>query len=225
MGTLMTNNSNKTENSKTLSIARPNSLRMVMLSAIILIAGIVIGSAATTLLIQKSSDKIPGPGKGAAGRMTHRLKERLRLTDEQFAKIEPIIKQHMDKLSDIQKNARPLIETQVNQMKEKISALLTDKQKEKWEKQMKNLERGFRMRRGPGPHGPRGDGIGGRPRGPRRDGQGGGPRGDGPGPGGQRRRPRRGPGGEGPGPMGPGHGGGGMWRQGPPPIHDQNSPL
>ena len=218
----MTDNQNKTENSKPTSISRPNNLRMVLLSAIILLAGIVIGSAGTTLLIQKNSSKIPGPGRDAAEKITHKLKERLRLTDEQFAKIEPIIKKHMDKLGDIQKNARPLLETQVNQMKEKISALLTDIQKEKWEKQMKYLERGFRMRRGSGPHGSRGDGKGGGPRGPRWDGQGGG-RGFGPGPGGEGRRPRRGPSGEGPGPMRPGPDG--IRRPRPPMVQDHNSPL
>lgn len=220
MGTLMTDGSKKIEN-KTPGISGPHNLRMILLSTVILIAGIVIGSAGTTLIIQKNSRK-PKPRPVDAEIMTHKLKDRLELSDKQFAKIKPIIKTHMDKLREIQTNARPLIEVQVNQMKEKISVLLTEAQKETWEKQIKYLERGFRMQRGSGRgHGP-GEGRGGRGV---RGGQEGG---RGYGPGSEGRRSRRGP--NIPGPDGE------MRRQRQPenpdfqrpplpPIHDQNTPL
>ncbi|MCF7955954.1 MAG: hypothetical protein K9M75_09155 [Phycisphaerae bacterium] len=226
----MTDGLNKIEN-KTPGITRQKNLRMLLLSMVILVAGIVIGSAGTTLIIGKNSREIHPSGPGSAERMTSRLKERLDLSDEQFAKIEPIIKTHMDKLRDIQDKARPLIESQVTQMKNKISNLLTDDQKQTWETQMKFLERGFRMQRGSGRgHGP-GEGRGGSPYGPGsqrvpREGQEGGrgfvPGGGGRGPGSPRgMQPPPGPGGE-------------MWRQRQlenpdfqrpplPPIQDQNT--
>jgi len=213
----MTDGSNKIEN-KTPGIARPNNLRMLLLSAVILVAGIVIGSAGTTLIIDKESGKIHSAGPGSAERMTSRLRERLDLSDGQFAKIEPIIKTHMDKLRLVQEQARPQIEALVKQMKEQISALLTDDQKLTWGKQMKYIERSFRMQRGSGRgHGP-GESRGGRGV---RGGQEGG---RGYGPGGEGRRSRRGP--NMPGPDGE------MRRQRqpqnpdlyrPPPIQDQNT--
>jgi len=218
----MTDGSNKTEN-KTPGIARPNNLRMLLLSAVILVAGIVIGSAGTTLIIGKESGKIHLAGPGSAERMTNRLRERLDLSDGQFAKIEPIIKTHMDKLRLVQEQARPQIEVLVKQMKEQISALLTDDQKLRWEKQMKYLERGFRMQRGSGRGHGSGEGRSGR-----------GARGDQEGGRGEGRRSRRGP--DMPGPKGMAPGEGGEMRQqrqpGNPnlnrspslPINDQNTP-
>jgi hypothetical protein len=177
----MADNPNTTENTKYIDSARPRGMRLLLLSFIILIAGIVIGSASTTLLIQKNSGKIVGSFQRNAGRMTHRLKERLDLSEEQFNKIEPIITEHMDELRDIQEVAHPLISSEISEMKEEISALLTDEQKLLWDRQMMPLERGFEvrggMRRGGGPGGyGRGPGPrrGGEPRGPgrnRRDGQ------------------------------------------------------
>ena len=140
--------------------------------------------------------------------------KKLDLSDDQLKVIEPIIKENMDKLRDIQKEARPQIEILVNQMKEKISPLLTDDQKEKWEKLLKYFEEGFRMRRGRGEgRGP--GGHGGDPYGPR-DGRGsGGGRGprDGRGPSsgrgsrpeGEGRRPPRPPGPNMPPPPAPGN--------------------
>ena len=157
----MTKCSNKIEN-KTHGTARPKNLRMLLLSAVILVAGIVIGSAGTTLLIRNNSHRPPRPGAASAKRITDKLKDRLELSDEQFAKIEPIIKAHMDKLREIQQQARPQIEGEVNQMKEEISTLLTDDQKQKWEKHMKYLERIFRKQRGPGRGHGSGEGRGGR---------------------------------------------------------------
>jgi hypothetical protein len=207
MGALMTDNSNTTGNSKTMPIGRPHNLRMLLLSMVILVAGIVIGSAGTTLIIQKSS-RNHEPRPVDAERMIHRLRNRLDLTDEQHDKIEPIIKTFMDKHRVIKEKARPQVEELVNNMKEDISALLTEDQKQRWEKQMKYFERGFRMQRGPGRGRGPGDGRGG-PRGPR-GGQGGG---RGFGPGGEGRRPRRGPGPDGE-----------MWRQRQPENPDFHRP-
>ncbi|MBW8016281.1 MAG: hypothetical protein FVQ82_08850 [Planctomycetes bacterium] len=179
----MTDKSDTTENPKPLAIRRPKNLRMVLLSLVILTAGIVIGSATTTLFIQKNSRK-PGDYR-PGGRMILRLKKRLDLSDDQSEKIEPIIKTFMDKHRIIKEKARPQVEALVSEMKEGISALLTEDQKEKWQEWQKHIERGFRMRRGPGPHRPKGSGYGGGPHRPR----------DGRGPGGGRGpRDGRGPG-------------------------------
>ena len=220
----MTDNSNKTENIKPLHLTHPGQLRLILLSLVILIAGIVIGSAGTSLIIQKNAASLPRPVKGGAGRMTHKLKERLDLSDEQFAKIKPIINKHMKKLRAIQESAHPLIVSEIDEMKESISLLLTEEQNLSWEKQLSSLERGFQhrgMRRGPGgqrglrgPRGPGGAGPG------RKGGQkrpGGGPYGPGRGPGrGMGPRPEA----DGERPFGPRRGFRGGFE---PPVHDQNS--
>lgn len=153
----MTDNSNTTGILKAHNAAGPSQMRLVILSMVILIAGIVIGSAGTALFIQKNSGKLAGPIQGGADRMTRQLRERLNLSDEQFGKIEPIIKEHMDKLRGIQDDARPLIESEISEMKADISKLLSDAQKLLWERQIMFLERGFqghrRMGRGGGSDG------------------------------------------------------------------------
>ena len=219
----MTDGSSKIEH-QTPGIAKPNNLRMILLSTVILIAGIVIGSAGTTLIIQ-NSHRPPKPGAGSTKIITHKLRERLDLTDEQSAKIEPIIKTNMDKLRKYQQEARPKIEAVVKQMKEQISNLLTDDQNARWEKQIKDLEGRFRMHRESGRGRRHSEGRGGGPYGPRGD-QGN----RGFGPGGEGRRPRRMP--DQPGQRGPGPGAE-MWSQRqreyqdfqrPPTIQDQNTP-
>ena len=145
--------SENTEEIRTVNVNQPNAVRLVLLSLIILISGIIIGSAGT-MLIQKKHPQKPAAGPGAAARMTHRLQERLDLTEAQIAEIEPVIKVYMDKLREIQEKARPAIREVLDDLKTDISKLLTEEQNEAWKRHLKAIERRFdkhrRIQKGPG---------------------------------------------------------------------------
>ena len=110
--------------------------------------------------------------------MVGQLRRELRLSPEQSEKIEPILKEHMETLHNIRIDAQDQIGEALEQMNKQISSILTDRQKQMWESRLRRLQdplrgrgpgwgegpgggryrgRGEqdRLRRGPGPFGPR----------------------------------------------------------------------
>ena len=85
------------------------------------------------------------------------IKKILYLTESQSKAINPIINKHFKQLHEIKFNARPLIEKELNEMRQEISELLTEDQIVLWDKQIRHLERGFGPKkrmydRGPADH-------------------------------------------------------------------------
>lgn len=194
---------------------------MILLSMIILVAGIVIGSSGTMIIAKRSSPRPFGPTITSAERFVRGLEHMLDLTEEQSEKIKPITESYFEKLDVLRKKNQPLIETIIKDMNKAISNHLTGEQKEMWKSKIEHFQKGFRMHRGrgqgrgPGPHTP-GGGRGMGPGGGR--GMGPGP-GNGMGPGGGGRGPGRGfgPGPEGRRPRSP--------EDQPPPDHNLPAPL
>jgi len=96
------------------------------------------------VVVLVSSFVMAYPPKSADERIQH-MKERLELTDEQVAKILPILQEIKEKRQELFENkkaqARDNFRTQMKQIMEKndsrISALLNEEQKEKWERSRK----------------------------------------------------------------------------------------
>lgn len=197
----MSDKSNTTETPKPVTVHHSNNLRMILLSMVILVAGIVIGSSGTMIMVKRNSPD-HGPSITGSKMLTLRLVHMLDLEEKQSEKIEPVIKKHFDKLDELRRKNQPLITSTIKEMNNEISSHLTDEQKEKWKEEIEKFQKqkGFRRYRGhgqgrgpgPGSRGP-GDGSRGPGRGP---GRGMGPdreEGDGRGfgPGSERRWPRR----------------------------------
>lgn len=89
----------------------------------------------------------PSPADGVSDFMVNALKERLGLSDAQTEQVRGFLKEATEQTSAIRKA-----------QEEKISGILTDEQKPKFEEVRQMLERGGRMMGGGGPGGPGGPG-------------------------------------------------------------------
>jgi hypothetical protein len=92
------------------------------------------------------------------------LRRNLNLSQEQSDKIEPIIDGSMKKLRDIRENARTEIESTLQQMNKEISSILTESQRQRWQRELNRLQRELRPRGrdGAGPRARRGSEAAGR---------------------------------------------------------------
>ena len=175
-----------TDNLVVSHINKAHTWRMAFFGLIILIAGIVIGGSSMLILApNKLIQPPPGP-EFRSLRMIPPLSRDLGLDPEQAEKIKPILDKHMQKLNTIRIEARSEIGETLKQMNEEIGAILSDEQKQLWQRELDRLQGELR---GGGPG--RGEGPGGRFRGGQQDRfrRGPGPGGPGPGPFGPRRHP------------------------------------
>jgi hypothetical protein len=154
----------------TVALRRLHRWRMALSGLAILIAGITIGAAGAVLVIRPIDHQPPPDVDAAVAGMIGRFQDVLNLSLEQVGKIRAILRQRMENLEKIRTEARPKIEEQLQAMKREIDEVLTEEQRDNWERITGRLDMEFRrgMRRG-GPGGP-GDGFrDGRRRPPRGD--------------------------------------------------------
>ncbi|MBW8042513.1 MAG: hypothetical protein FVQ85_21305 [Planctomycetes bacterium] len=174
--------------------------RMAFFGLVILLAGIVIGASSMSMISHRRRPLHPPPPEVATESLLDEMERSLHLTPKQREKIDPILQEHMQKLDNIRTDARSEINEILGQMNEGITAVLTEQQKQIWQRRLQRLQRQFRP---PG----RGPGGGGRHRG------------------GQQERMRRGPGHFGPGrrPAGPNMPHNGMHRDMMPRRYEKNA--
>jgi hypothetical protein len=167
---------NKTEKTQTSHdyLRQMHRWRMAFFGLVILLAGIVIGAALMPILAPNRLTRSPRSTETATKIIIGRLRNELGLSPEQDKKIEPILQNHMQKLDDIRADARTEITEQLREMNEGVSTVLTEEQKQIWQRWLLLLQRQLRppergpgeggrrrggpqermMRRGPGPFGP-----------------------------------------------------------------------
>ena len=171
MGDTM-NNTEKPEPAITVEtidyIQKLHRWRMAFFGTIILLAGLVIGSASMIILMPHRLLKPPPGPEFNSLIMIPPLRHKLGLTPEQTEKIKPILNRHIEKLNKIRMDARSEVGETLKQMNTDITAILTEEQKQIWQRGLHRLEaelhpggwrhgeggRGPRYRRGPGPLGP-----------------------------------------------------------------------
>ena len=140
---------------KTEQLPSASTLKPVLMSALILFSGIIVGAGLTLIVtgdsdIQKSLP--PGP-EYMSGRMVERIVRELKLSPEQHEQLEPIIQKRMKAMDDIRSQARPQINNELKLMNEEIIAILDEGQKQIWENKIKKMQEHFtrmRHRRGTG---------------------------------------------------------------------------
>ena len=177
---------NQTINNPAVShINKAHNWRMAFFGLIILVAGVVIGGSSMLIFAPEKLIQPPLGPEFASGRMVSQLHRELHLSPEQAEKVEPILKEHMETLSNIRIDAQDQIGEALEQMNEQISSILTDRQKRMWESRLHRLQSPLR---GGGPRWGEGPGGRFRSREQERFGRGMGPGGPGPGPFGPRRR-------------------------------------
>jgi hypothetical protein len=106
--------------------------RSAFFGLVILLAGIAIGAASSLLIVWRiPMGPMPGP-EHQADRMIQGLRHELGLSPQQRREIEPIIHRHMERLDQIRRDARPLIEDELRRMNEEIMPILNDQQRAMW---------------------------------------------------------------------------------------------
>jgi len=130
--------------------------RMAFFGMVILLAGIVIGGASMLILVPHKLMRPPRGPEFESLRMIPSLRHDLGLSYEQSDKIKPIMDKHMEELQKIRMDACSEIDKALVQMDEDISAILTEKQQQIWQRRLDRLQQDLR------PRGPRrGNGAGG----------------------------------------------------------------
>lgn len=142
------NQTENTSNQRTISRTL-HFWRMAFFGLVILLAGMVLGSALTVSLVRYPGDPGPSP-EFAAVKMLDRLQHYLDLSDEQAQKLEPILQKHFQQLYDIRLGAHSKIAEQLRQMNTEIASILNDHQKRLWHEHLQQLQ-GQLRERGPGP--------------------------------------------------------------------------
>ena len=117
--------------------------RMILLGLVILLAGMVIGAAITTIITRRQAAETFAKSEFIHKRTMENLQRRLNLTNKQVKNIKPVYKKHMEALKKIQQQARPLIQKELKEMHEEISLQLTEEQKQRWKNQINRLQRKF----------------------------------------------------------------------------------
>ena len=105
---------------------------MVLLSVVILLSGMAIGSGITLLWIQRIVlNRFRHPERVPA-EMTARLRYRLRLTDEQAKQVEQILRDRQQRLRAIFREIRPRAQAEWERMRAEVAEVLTPEQAKKW---------------------------------------------------------------------------------------------
>jgi len=140
--------------------------RMAFFGVVILLAGIVIGGASMLILMPHRLMRPPRGPEFQSLEIISLLERDLGLSPEQSEQIKPILDEHMEKLREIRMDARSEVGKILEQMNKKISAVLTERQRQIWQSRLNRLRGELRPsgRRGNGMTGPRGGDIGEGPR-------------------------------------------------------------
>lgn len=169
----------------TAALRRTHRWRMALSGLMILVAGITLGAAGTVMIVRPNHRRLtpPSPPDMATAREIGIMQRMLDLSRDQVEQIGSILREHFEALEAIRVEARPRIDAELEDMKKKVSAVLTPDQRERWQGITESLDqavhrgfgrRGGGSRRGGGP----GDGRGTFRGGPDRSGFGSGPRPD-----------------------------------------------
>jgi hypothetical protein len=138
---------------KHLSHHRRQIYLQMVVGAIILLCGIVIGSGATFLhlkdrmIMRRPRPQLPD--------VVEDIQSRYNLTDEQAEKVEDIFKKSRETMRTIFEESRKKTEAEFQKISVEMKGILTLQQYERWENDFKS------RRRGPGGFGPGGPGRGG----------------------------------------------------------------
>jgi hypothetical protein len=143
---------NETINNPTVSyINKAHFWRMAFFGLVILVAGIVIGGSSMLIFAPKKLIKPPPGPEFSSMIMIPPLQRALDLNPEQAEKIQPILDKYMQKLNTVRTEARSEIAGTLKQMNQEIAAILTDGQKQLWQREIDRLQSELRPRGGPGP--------------------------------------------------------------------------
>jgi hypothetical protein len=107
---------------------------------VILLSGIVVGSVGTLALVRHIVPAHRKPADAVAADMTRRLTRKLDLSGQQAAEVKAILSARIAELHRIRDAAIPQAVEQLQSIRQEISAVLDESQREKWERHVTHME-------------------------------------------------------------------------------------
>ena len=132
------NDTDKNINTNIEHIKKIYFWRSAFFGLIILVAGIVIGSASMSIL---TTHKMTTTSPSGQFDIMPRMNRILGLTQQQINKIGPILDGHMQHLYDLRENARSDIINTLDSMNNEISPILGKRQKIVWQQELVRIQR------------------------------------------------------------------------------------
>jgi hypothetical protein len=133
---------------------------LILAAVLILICGMIIGSALTVgIVVNRIHHFMHHPGE-APERITRHLDRKLGLTEEQEKAIQRIVSDRHENLSAIREEVFPRIQSEFKAAEAEIRAVLDPEQKREWDTYTEHIRGRWMMppppghRKGRGPHGP-----------------------------------------------------------------------
>jgi hypothetical protein len=127
-------NQNESNESPTVLLRRLHHWRMAFFGMVILLAGMLSGAAVTLLIVGHLGPRNRVPPIYAVKLLLERLTGHLRLTAEQRQQVEPILKNHVTRLDQIQDDGQKAIAGELRLMTQEMAAVLTEDQMRLWER-------------------------------------------------------------------------------------------
>jgi uncharacterized protein YneF (UPF0154 family) len=112
----------------------------ILLGVVIFACGAVVGVGAALYVVQRMVAEIVREPDRMADRMARHMERKLRLSGEQKAQVEAILKRRIDGLLDIRRDVRPRIAEQIDLLEQEMRDVLTDDQMHEWESQLKIIK-------------------------------------------------------------------------------------
>jgi hypothetical protein len=147
--------------SPTVLLRRLHRWRMAFFGLVILLAGMLGGAAATLLVVGHLGREGPPPPVAAVKELLARIGPRLRLSEEQMRRVQPIFMKHVQRLDEIGQKGRTEIVEELKALNEEMVTVLDEEQGRLWQQCLQSLPGQIRhVPEWPGPGPGRGPGFG-----------------------------------------------------------------
>ncbi|MFO1020200.1 MAG: hypothetical protein U0903_05830 [Planctomycetales bacterium] len=115
-------------------------VRTLLLACLIFVCGTVTGGALTMRFITKTLQGFLQHPEEAPDRILPIIKRKLRLTDEQYAKVSEIVRTRHQNLQAIRNATVPKVHAEFQKVDEEVSAVLNPDQRKQWHTRFRELE-------------------------------------------------------------------------------------
>lgn len=113
----------------------------LLLAAVVLLCGMVIGSAGAAAIIRNRIVAAVQHPEQSASRAASRLQRQLDLSDNQTQQVERILAERTRAFGDIYRDNLPRIAHEIALTKQQIAEILTSEQRQEWLERISRLER------------------------------------------------------------------------------------
>lgn len=124
-------------------LAKPRRrwLRTALLATAIFVCGALVGGGLTFKIIASGYKRSFQEPTVLAEEITHRMKRRLDLTDDQVQQVRKIILEQQMAFQSLRREFRPRLDDQIEKNRRELAAVLTPEQARKWEKRFAHIQR------------------------------------------------------------------------------------